>query len=74
MDALLAELRKKVTIGFVGGSDFAKISGQLTAGETNGACLVPACTLTLSTNQHARLTRRIIQCWTSTTLDSLRTV
>ena len=26
---LLAELRKKVTIGFVGGSDFAKISEQL---------------------------------------------
>jgi len=40
----LKELRKKVVIGFVGGSDFVKISEQLSVNGENGApaCLVMA--------------------------------
>jgi len=33
---LLRELRKKVAIGFVGGSDLAKISEQLAVADANG--------------------------------------
>ena len=42
---LLRELRKKVVIGVVGGSDFVKISEQLSVGGANGAPLVPQHTL-----------------------------
>lgn len=35
---LLKELRKKVVIGFVGGSDLAKISEQLAIDGEPGAC------------------------------------
>ncbi|KAH7105890.1 eukaryotic phosphomannomutase [Auriculariales sp. MPI-PUGE-AT-0066] len=35
MMTLLAQLREKMTIGFVGGSDFAKISGQLASDGSN---------------------------------------
>ena len=36
MHQLLKELRKKVVIGFVGGSDLVKISEQLSASGGNG--------------------------------------
>ena len=36
MHQLLKELRKKVVIGFVGGSDLVKISEQLTFAGSNG--------------------------------------
>jgi len=36
MFQLLKELRKKVVIGFVGGSDFVKISEQLSVSGNNG--------------------------------------
>lgn len=36
---LLKELRKKVVIGFVGGSDLIKISEQLAPDGKPGACL-----------------------------------
>lgn len=36
---LLRELRKKVAIGFVGGSDLGKISDQLAVAGTNGASI-----------------------------------
>jgi Eukaryotic phosphomannomutase len=35
---LLSELRKKVVIGFVGGSDLVKITEQLTIRGNNGKC------------------------------------
>lgn len=35
---LLKELRQKVVIGFVGGSDFAKITDQLSLTDNNGEC------------------------------------
>lgn len=38
---LLKELRKKVVIGFVGGSDLVKITDQLTISENNRECGVP---------------------------------
>lgn len=37
MIEILRALRKKVAIGFVGGSDFVKISEQLTTGNINSA-------------------------------------
>lgn len=37
MYQLLRDLRKKVAIGVVGGSDFVKVSGQLATGGANGA-------------------------------------
>lgn len=37
MVKFLGELRQRVTIGFVGGSDFAKISEQLTVDGRNGS-------------------------------------
>lgn len=37
MVKLLGELRQRVAIGFVGGSDFAKISEQLTVDGRNGS-------------------------------------
>ena len=39
---LLKELRKKVTIGFVGGSDLVKITDQLSVTGNNGECKLPA--------------------------------
>lgn len=33
----LRKLRKKVVIGFVGGSDFVKITEQLKIGDVNGS-------------------------------------
>jgi phosphomannomutase len=36
MIELLKELRKKVVIGVVGGSDFVKVSEQLSTGGANG--------------------------------------
>jgi phosphomannomutase len=36
MHQLLKELRKKLVIGFVGGSDLVKISEQLTFSGSNG--------------------------------------
>jgi hypothetical protein len=47
---LLAELRKKVAIGFVGGSNFAKISEQLALRGHPGACTRPLLALTLFTD------------------------
>jgi hypothetical protein len=40
---LLKELKKKVAIGFVGGSDLVKITDQLTVTGNNGECelLIP---------------------------------
>jgi hypothetical protein len=38
MVALLKELRKKVVIGFVGGSDLAKITEQLAVNGEPGKC------------------------------------
>jgi phosphomannomutase len=35
---LLKELRKKIVIGFVGGSDFVKITDQLSLAGNNGEC------------------------------------
>lgn len=35
---LLKELRKKVAIGFLGGSDFVKITDQLSVTGNNGEC------------------------------------
>ena len=35
---VLKELRKKVVTGVVSGSDFVKISEQLSTGSTNGMC------------------------------------
>jgi phosphomannomutase len=43
---VLKELRKKVAIGFVGGSDFAKISEQLSNKGSNGKHQLPAPFLT----------------------------
>ena len=39
---LLKELRKKVVIGFVGGSDLVKITEQLSVSGHNGKCELPA--------------------------------
>ena len=41
MIALLRALRKKVVVGVVGGSDFVKISEQLSVSGSNGASLPP---------------------------------
>jgi phosphomannomutase len=38
---LLKELRKKVVIGFVGGSDLVKITDQLSVTGNNGKCELP---------------------------------
>jgi len=38
---LLKELRKKVAIGFVGGSDLVKITDQLSLTGNNGECELP---------------------------------
>jgi len=38
---LLKELRKKVVIGFVGGSDLVKITEQLTVMGNNSKCEIP---------------------------------
>jgi len=43
---LLRELRKKVVIGFVGGSDLIKITEQLTVTGNNGKCELTVVTLT----------------------------
>lgn len=45
MVQVLRALRKKVVIGFVGGSDLVKIAEQLSVNGSNGACLVLACLL-----------------------------
>lgn len=39
MIQLLRDLKKHVAIGFVGGSDFVKISDQLNVGDFNGTKL-----------------------------------
>jgi hypothetical protein len=39
---LLKELRKKVAIGFLGGSDLVKITDQLTVTGNNRKCKLPA--------------------------------
>jgi hypothetical protein len=41
MIALLRELKKKVVIGFVGGSDLAKITEQLEPGEFQPRVMIP---------------------------------
>lgn len=41
MIQVLRALRKKVVIGFVGGSDLAKISEQLSVNGSNGELLLP---------------------------------
>jgi len=38
---LLKELRKKVVIGFIGGSDLVKITEQLSVAGNNGKCELP---------------------------------
>jgi phosphomannomutase len=38
---LLKELRKKTVIGFIGGSDFVKITDQLSLAGNNGECALP---------------------------------
>jgi hypothetical protein len=38
---LLKELKKKVVIGFIGGSDLVKITEQLTVMGNNGECEIP---------------------------------
>jgi hypothetical protein len=49
MIQLLRALRKNVAIGFVGGSDFVKISEQLGVGGINGAKFVSLSAMTLLT-------------------------
>jgi len=45
---LLKELRKKVVIGFVGGSDLVKITEQLSVRGNNSKCELPGPSLTLA--------------------------
>lgn len=52
MIEVLRELRKKLVIGFVGGSDFAKISEQLSVGGKNSQ-------LKLTNKVHADLNEAI---------------
>jgi len=47
MIQILRDLRKKVVIGFVGGSDLVKIAEQLSVNGSNGGFnYIPTCSLT----------------------------
>jgi phosphomannomutase len=49
MIQFLRALRKNVAIGFVGGSDFVKISEQLSVGDINGTAIVSLAAITILT-------------------------
>lgn len=72
MIALLREVRKKVVIGFVGGSDLVKIEEQLGVAGNKGACFLDpmACSVELIISPFPYYAMQLL---TTSTMDLRRT-